>query len=119
MDEKKLIARLAKYDLKMACVGNSLLLKLLSFVYPVVLADQVYIGPGRWDLSSFNMSHEPTRAYVRDHPEALEHLELSTDEAFVTVSAYWGPLASRSYAYTLAREHGAWKVSERILSGMS
>lgn len=119
MKEEEQIVKLAKRDLRRETAGNSMLLKLVSLIYPLVWKNQIYVGPGNWEIDNFDMSHEPTRKYVEENPNAIDKVNLSQNEAFVRVNAYWGSLASRRYDYKMKKEDGKWKVEKRELSGMS
>ena len=87
MNEEKLVAKSVRLNLRRGISGNSLLLKLISFVYPFIWTNHVYIGPGNWVINSFDTTHEPTKKYVEENSDVVERIDLLKNEAFVRAIA--------------------------------
>lgn len=108
MNDEKEVKRAILRDLRK---DLGLISKVASYLgYPILTFSRLYLGPGQWEINDFDMN---------ENPDVVEKIQLMQNEAFARVSAYWSPLCARRLDYNLAYENGAWRVKNKMLSGMS
>ncbi len=119
LDDISIVKHTVKDDFRKSIAGTSFVQRIVTSIYPILLTDHCYMGPGTWEINPLDMTDEATRLFAHDNPSMIEHVNLTEHESYIRVFAYWTPLFAREYAYRLEKKDKTWNITEKRLCGMA